>query len=58
MTRSCTGCAAVLPLRKFPLVKGKPQARCSVCLNSDYAEVARAGVAQADALLAALERTA
>lgn len=35
MNRSCTRCAAVLPLRKFPLVNGKPQARCSPCANSD-----------------------
>jgi len=35
VTRSCTRCAAVLPLRKFPLVNGKPQARCSPCANSD-----------------------
>lgn len=35
MTRPCTRCCAVLPLRKFPLVNGKPQARCSPCANSD-----------------------
>lgn len=33
--KTCTRCSCRLPLRFFPEVKGKRQARCSVCLNSD-----------------------
>lgn len=33
--KTCPKCFCRLPLRKFPLVNGKPQARCSPCANSD-----------------------
>lgn len=35
MKKTCTNCFASLPLRFFPLVCGKRQARCSPCLNTD-----------------------
>lgn len=33
--KTCTKCAARLPLKAFPLVKGKRQAACSWCLNTE-----------------------
>lgn len=32
--KTCPKCSCRLPLRKFPLVNGKPQAQCSPCLNA------------------------
>lgn len=32
--KTCQKCSCRLPLRKFPLVNGKPQAQCSPCLNT------------------------
>lgn len=33
--KTCTKCAARLPLRFFPLVNGKRQADCGPCRNTD-----------------------
>lgn len=33
--KTCTKCQARLPLIAFPLVKGKRQAACSWCLNTE-----------------------
>ncbi|OUL17293.1 hypothetical protein B0X78_00235 [bacterium AM6] len=33
--KTCTKCAARLPLRFFPLVNGKRQADCAPCRNTD-----------------------
>jgi len=33
--KTCTKCAARLPLRFFPLVNGKRQADCAPCRNAD-----------------------
>lgn len=33
--KTCTKCAARLPLRFFPLINGKPTAACAPCRNTE-----------------------